>query len=59
VIQIHYVEAGCLYDGTDPTYGDNQYTTVYECGRCGALVTIWRQEDHTAHHEKNDRKDES
>jgi hypothetical protein len=53
---IQYIEAGSLYDGTDPTYGEDQFVEVYECGRCGALVSRWRQDDHTRHHEENDRE---
>ena len=49
-LPIVYIEAGSLWDGTDPTYGENTYTTVYECGRCGALVSNWRQDDHSAWH---------
>lgn len=49
--RINYIEVGNLTDGTDPTYGNDIYVTVFECGRCGSIVGEYRKDDHTRWHE--------
>jgi hypothetical protein len=56
--EIQYVEAGSLWEGTDPTYGENTWQPVVECGRCGALISRWREDDHTAWHLRNARSED-